>query len=444
MKRVLLLFCSIFYCALSYAGDEIILKSGNPKVLYESVEATLEIDYSETMVKTETLNEYLNRRGADFVKDWPEDSQKAKEFFIVRFNKKNKNGMQIIETVGQSAPYKIVLHVSYLDMGNGGSSFVPWASAKAGGVIMNGTLDIIDVENKAIVCTMSAEEVKGVGHPSETIRLGACYFELASRMLKYAKSYKETGNETNKSYTESNTQSSVTATQQQAVIIQGNSETEQTSASTTTKQERELKDAVIENTSIGKTNPVSDETSSVNNKTVILTKAKGEEIPRRRKPIVGDFEKIAEEKTIGVYLDFTDAEIMGRSEESFIRYMKTSAGGRDLDKDFPNTWSNDIKPELLSMFCAKVNNTLKDKDLRLRLSEELDSDYVLKLDVLEVDDDGNNIIDFLFVNMSTGQVEAQIKCESKGGHVGRFVGLIEQGFESAAKNFVKTLISQID
>lgn len=70
--------------------------------------------------------------------------------------------------------------------------------------------------------------------------------------------------------------------------------------------------------------------------------------------------------------------------------------------------------------------------------------YVLKLDVLEVDEDGNNTINFLFVNMATGKVDAQIKCESEGGHVGRFVELIEQGFESAAENFVKILIDQID
>ena len=135
---------------------------------------------------------------------------------------------------------------------------------------------------------------------------------------------------------------------------------------------------------------------------------------------------------------------MNRSEDSFVKYMKTSAGRRDLDKDFPETWENDIKPELLSLFCSKVNEELKDDKQRIRLAEGTDFDYVLKIDVLEVDEDGNNIINFLFVNMKEGKVEAQIKCESKGGHVGRFVGLLEQGFESASENFAKTFIDQID
>ena len=209
MKRAILFIFCILVGVMSYAGDEISLKSGNPKVLYDNSKATLEIDYSKTMVKKETLKEDLNRRGADFVKDWPDDSKKAREFFIVRFNKKNKNGMQIIETEGKSAPYKIILHVSYLDMGSGGSAFNPWASAKAGGVIMNGTLDIVDVNKNMLVCSMSADDVKGIGHPSETVRLGACYFELATRMLKFAKSYKETGNEKTISY--SGTTSNVVA-----------------------------------------------------------------------------------------------------------------------------------------------------------------------------------------------------------------------------------------
>lgn len=436
MKRAILFICCILTGVLSFAGDEISLKSGNPKVLYENSKATLEIDYSKTMVKKETLKEYLNRRGADFVKDWPDDSRKAREYFIVRFNKKNKNGMQIIETEGKSAPYKIILHVSYLDMGNGGSAFNPWASAKAGGVIMNGTLDIVDVNKNMLVCSMSADEVKGIGHPSETVRLGACYFELATRMLKFAKSYKETGKEKTVSYNGTNSSAAVIKT-----VAASNNNTSKPTAKSNNTRNRSSKTG---SSAVRKNNSVPNDKVSKNKKSDVLLSAKGEEIPRRRKPILGNFDNIAKEKAIGVVLYFSDAEIMNRSEESFVRYMKTSAGRRDLDKDFPETWENDIKPELLSLFCSKVNEELKDDKQRIRLAEGTDFDYVLKLDVLEVDEDGNNIINFLFVNMNEGKVEAQIKCESKGGHIGRFVGLLEQGFESASENFAKAFLNQID
>ncbi|MCF2738839.1 hypothetical protein, partial [Bacteroides caecigallinarum] len=70
--------------------------------------------------------------------------------------------------------------------------------------------------------------------------------------------------------------------------------------------------------------------------------------------------------------------------------------------------------------------------------------YVLKLEVLELDDDGNNIITFLFVNMQTGKVDAQIKCYSDGGRFGEYIGLLNQGFESAGENFSEVLLEQID
>lgn len=85
------------------------------------------------------------------------------------------------------AKYKMVIYVDYMDMGNGGSSFNPFASVKAGGVIMKGRCDVIDVKAGQYVCRMAFDEVKGVGHPSETVRLGMTYFELASNIFKLAK-----------------------------------------------------------------------------------------------------------------------------------------------------------------------------------------------------------------------------------------------------------------
>jgi hypothetical protein len=45
--------------------------------------------------------------------------------------------------------------------------------------------------------------------------------------------------------------------------------------------------------------------------------------------------------------------------------------------------------------------------------------------------------------MSTGEVEAQIKCESDGGRSGSFVGLMSQGIESAAENFAEMFVDKI-
>lgn len=78
-----------------YADNPVTVKAGNPVVFNEASQALVVVDYSKTMVKDQTLDAYLKSRGEDFVRDWPQDQDKALEYFVVRFNKKNKKGMQI-------------------------------------------------------------------------------------------------------------------------------------------------------------------------------------------------------------------------------------------------------------------------------------------------------------------------------------------------------------
>jgi len=181
--RLLLFTIICLFCTVNlFAGNPVSVKSGKSSVLKESSKALLEIDYSTTKVGTQTLDEYLKNRGDDFVRDWPRDKEVTATYFREHFNKKSK-GLQVT-TDAPAAFYKIVIHVNNLDMGNGGSAFVPFASAKAGGVIMIGTVDIIDLKTNEVVCSLSVDEVKGLGTPSETARLGLMYFELATQMCK--------------------------------------------------------------------------------------------------------------------------------------------------------------------------------------------------------------------------------------------------------------------
>ena len=187
MKKTVIV-CGLL-CLLSavnvFAGNPVSVKSGDISVLKNPSNAILEIDYSNTKVGNETLDEYLKGRGDDFVKDWPRDREVAANYFIGRFNKANKKGMQLIMGAANgSYNYKIVIHVNNLDMGNGSGTFVPYASAKAGGVIMSGTVDIIDMKTNKVVCTLNVDEVKGLSGASETVRLGLMYFELAASICK--------------------------------------------------------------------------------------------------------------------------------------------------------------------------------------------------------------------------------------------------------------------
>lgn len=182
MKKLIFTLAGLLLAATTFAGNSLTLKSGDASVLSEKEDAVLVIDYSNTKVEGKTLEGYLQSRGDDFVRDWPEDAKKAKSYFVGRYNKKSK-GLNVVE--GSTGKYKMIIHVADMDMGNAGSSFIPMAGAKAGGVIMNGTLEIVDAQSNKQVCEFQINKVKGVGHMSETVRIGMMYFQLATDLTKF-------------------------------------------------------------------------------------------------------------------------------------------------------------------------------------------------------------------------------------------------------------------
>lgn len=423
MKKILISLCFSLVVIGSWAGDIKVLSGDLSVFNNRDITASLIFDYSNLKIEGTPYKQWLKDKGSDYVRDWPDQTTSSEEYFIRCWNKDNDEGVQVTSTKGKT--YIMVIDAREMHMGSGAASML--VGFGAGGAKLSGTMYIFKAGNNVPLLSVEIDGQTGRSAMTELARRIDLYGELAEDMVKTIKKTK---------------QSKVSpSTKPVELACLG--------ATTAKVEDMKTKSTAVKKQTAkvsAKKNKVKTVPSDVTNeaKIDVLKNAKGEDIPRRRKPIIGDFDGIASIKEIGVYLDFSDAEIMNRSEESFVRYMKTSAGRRDLDKDFPETWENDIKPELLSMFCSKVNEKLKDDEQRIRLAEGTDFDYVLKLDVLEVDEDGNNIINFLFVNMKEGKVEAQIKCESKGGHVGRFVGLLEQGFESASENFAKTFIDQID
>ena len=180
------LLCSMLclLCSVNlFAGNPVSVKSGSGSVLKQSSKALLEIDYSATKVGDQTLEEYLQGRGEDFVRDWPQDKETAASYFKKYFNKKNK-GMKLTTDVAE-ASHKIVIHVNKLDMGNAGGVFYSSVFApKAGGCSMIGTIDVIDMSSNETACVLYVDEVQGVSVLSETLRLGLMYNELAVRICK--------------------------------------------------------------------------------------------------------------------------------------------------------------------------------------------------------------------------------------------------------------------
>lgn len=414
------------------ARDAIKVVNGDLSVFNNpGIVATVKFDYTDLQIEGKPYMEHLKSRGSDFVRDWPSESQTSENYFVKCWNHDNEDGMQLTTATGKE--YTMVFVVTEMDMGSGAASML--VGFGAGGAKMSGMMYILKGNSDVPVLTVSIDGQSGRSGMTEIARRVDLYGELAEDMVETLQKTK---------------QSKVPASTEAVVIPSkgGKSTTKATASSSKSVSKVEAKKSETSNGKQKKAVSASQKNAAVskssNARLKVLKEAKGEIIPRRRKPILGDFELFEKEDKIGLYFDFSAAQIMERSEEEFISYMSSPASGKDRDPQFSETWENTIKPELESLFCEIVNSELREEDCGIRFVSDINCDYVLKVEVLELDDDANNIINFLFVNMQTGNVDAQIKCESKGGRMGRYVGLLNQGFESAGENFAEMFLDQID
>ena len=314
----------------------------------------------------------------------------------------------------------MVFDVSDMDMGSGAASM--FVGFGAGGATMSAKMYIFKKGNNIPVLVVNINGQSGRSGMTEIVRRVDLYGELAEDLVETLQKTK---------------QSKLPASTKEIIIPSLGQQSTGANQSKPVGQKQSVQESQLKKSS-------TQSGISMDNRTDFLKQIKGENISYKRRNYIGNFNSIASQERISVYLDFSNAQILNRSESDFIKYMETSADDGDLDPNFANNWINKIQPNLLSIFCGEVNKELRDEDLSLRFTSEMDNNYVLKLEVLELDDDGNNIINFLFVNMQTGKVDAQIKCYSDGGRFGEYVGLLNQGFESAGENFSEVLLDQID
>lgn len=185
MKKLLLLAISLFSVTFAQAKDPMTLESGSVTELTNPANSVyFKVDFSNASVHNDgniyTLDEYLEHRGPDFVADWNKDSSTAYLYLPMRFNQKNKKGAKAIETEGE---YDILgtVYLNDIDFGNGAGTFNPFGGVKAGGCIISGKLVFTDA-NGSEIAILPFQEVKGIGHISETIRLGLSYYELMNKL----------------------------------------------------------------------------------------------------------------------------------------------------------------------------------------------------------------------------------------------------------------------
>lgn len=427
MKRSLFaVIITLFVSLPAFAKSGIKVLNGDLSVIKNSsITATVVFDYTDLMLEGKPYMEQLKSRGSDFVRDWPSESATSEGYFIKCWNHDNDEGLQVTNASGNE--YTMIFVVTEMHMGSGAASML--VGFGAGGASMSAKMYILKNNSNVPVLTVDIDGQSGRSGMTEIARRLDLYGELAEDLVKTLKKTKQ-----------SKVPASTEAITVPSMKLSGTVGTDANKAvKTNPVQTGKSKNTDAKQQSPKKTKPVADNGNQIE----ILKQAKGKVITSSRRPYLGDFTSLASEERIGVFLDFSKARIMGYPEEDFVQYMQSDAAGKDFDPNYPDTWENTIKPDLISIFCEIVNEELED-DFPMQFVSGTDCNYVLKLGIMDLDEDGNNVINFLFVNMKTGEVDAQIKCESDGGRVGRYTGLLKQGFESAGENFVEEFIDQIE
>lgn len=190
MKKLFLLFTFVLSVMSAYAKDPMWVESGSLECLTDPNKTVLfEVDYTNTIAHNDdnryTLEEYLEHRGPDHVRDWDQSKDKAYSYIPVAFNKKNKKGAEAF--LRGKSDILGTIYIDDLDFGNA-SGINPFSSIKAGGCIITGKIVFTDVNNdNSVLAVVPFNDVKGVPSPSETIRLGMAYCELMGKLSKVIK-----------------------------------------------------------------------------------------------------------------------------------------------------------------------------------------------------------------------------------------------------------------
>ena len=95
MRKIFALLLTFFVATSSWAASIKVL-SGDLSVFNDnSITASLIFDYSNLEIEGTPYKKWLKDKGADYVRDWPDQTKASEEYFIRCWNKDNDEGIQV-------------------------------------------------------------------------------------------------------------------------------------------------------------------------------------------------------------------------------------------------------------------------------------------------------------------------------------------------------------
>lgn len=202
MKKLKLFAVALFSLCMmpvqAKDGDQVTLQAGTANVIWTLNSAYFETYYSEAKVEGDSWDQWLQKKGADYVRDWPSDKQKVDTYFMTRFNKKTKKKGGInLQNTNPNDTYRFVIHFSDIDMGSIGggvvaSVFLGGFAKKSGGVnFKTGYVDIVEAATGKVVCRLSFRDVKGDSGLNMSAQLMLALEDLHDELIGFAERFKD-------------------------------------------------------------------------------------------------------------------------------------------------------------------------------------------------------------------------------------------------------------
>lgn len=166
MKKIIItMFLTIVGCITVMAGDEIKVINGNASVLKEKSVALVEFDWEgATWDNEKSLEEQWSNDYATIISE-------SEATFIAQFNKKNKKGLQLSDSI-EDSPITISVKITNAD------KHWSWGMVTS----IWGTIAVL--KDGQEVLKVKLTKIEGEGDNSADDSVARCFLEIANKFVK--------------------------------------------------------------------------------------------------------------------------------------------------------------------------------------------------------------------------------------------------------------------
>ena len=179
-KFILAITFALLSCVNGFSKSDLQLIKGSLAELKGSKAKVCAIwDYSKSTIENQDIKAFLEEKGADWVRDYDAEIERAESNFISRINEKTTDVKAI--TSKEDAEYTIVIKVSNFDYGKTALSVV--IGFGSGDARLYGSIEIYKKSVSEPIAVLEMDGVSGAGYGNEKRRVEA-YRELAESLAK--------------------------------------------------------------------------------------------------------------------------------------------------------------------------------------------------------------------------------------------------------------------